>query len=56
MKKRTYRFARSTLTLEFGNITDSTADVVVSSDDSYLTMGGGVSAAILRAADMSHPN
>jgi O-acetyl-ADP-ribose deacetylase (regulator of RNase III) len=53
MKKRTYRFARSTLTLEFGNITDSTADVVVSSDDSYLTMGGGVSAAILRAAGES---
>jgi O-acetyl-ADP-ribose deacetylase (regulator of RNase III) len=53
MKRRTYRIARSTLTLEFGNITDSTADAVVSSDDSYLTMGGGVSAAILRAAGES---
>jgi hypothetical protein len=28
------------LTLEFGDITASKADVLVSSDDSYLTMGG----------------
>jgi O-acetyl-ADP-ribose deacetylase (regulator of RNase III) len=39
--------------LEFGDITTSNADVLVSSDDSYLTMGGGVSAAIRRAAGQS---
>lgn len=53
MKRRSYRIGDSTLTLEFGDITQSAADVVVSSDDSYLTMGGGVSAAILRAAGES---
>lgn len=50
MKKRTYPIGHSTLRLEFGDLTTSSADVLVSSDDSYLTMGGGVSAAILRAA------
>lgn len=49
-EQRTYRVGVSTLSLEFGDITKSTADVLVSSDDSHLTMGGGVSAAILRAA------
>jgi len=49
-QKRTYQVGPSTLTLEFGDITASKADVLVSSDDSYLTMGGGVSAAIRRAA------
>ena len=48
MEKRTYQIGRSTLTLEFGDLTTSGADVLVSSDDSYVTMGGGVSAAILR--------
>jgi O-acetyl-ADP-ribose deacetylase (regulator of RNase III) len=38
------------LSLEFGDITSSRADVLVSSDDSFLTMGGGVSAAIRRQA------
>ena len=38
------------MTLEFGDLTKSTADVLVSSDDDYITMGGGVSAAIRRAA------
>ncbi len=47
--KRTYRIGQSTLTLQFGDLTVSEADVLVSSDDSYLSMGGGVSAAILRA-------
>lgn len=47
---RTYQVGASTLSLEFGDITASKADVLVSSDDSYLTMGGGVSAAIRRAA------
>lgn len=49
-QKRTYQVGQSILTLEFGDITASKADVMVSSDDSYLTMGGGVSAAIRRAA------
>lgn len=53
MKKRTYRIGHSMLTLEFGDLTTSSADALVSSDDSYLTMGGGVSAAILRAAGES---
>jgi len=50
---RTYQVGASTLSLEFGDITGSQADVLVSSDDSYLTMGGGVSAAIRRAAGQS---
>ena len=50
---RTYQVSMSTLTLEFGDITTSKADVLVSSDDSYLTMGGGVSAAIRRAVGQS---
>src|SRR6185503_20247776 len=49
-QRRTYQVGKSTLTLEFGDITASKADVLVSSDDSQLTMGGGVSAAIRRAA------
>jgi O-acetyl-ADP-ribose deacetylase (regulator of RNase III) len=53
VKKRTYQIGESTLTLEFGDITTSHADVVVSSDDSYVTMGGGVSAAILQAGGQS---
>jgi O-acetyl-ADP-ribose deacetylase (regulator of RNase III) len=47
--KRTYQFGCSRLTIEFGDITTSTAQVLVSSDDYYLSMGGGVSASILRA-------
>lgn len=52
-KRRTYQVGRSTLSLEFGDITSSKADVLVSSDDWYLTMGGGVSAAIRKAAGES---
>jgi O-acetyl-ADP-ribose deacetylase (regulator of RNase III) len=52
-KRRMYHLGRSTLSLEFGDITSSKADVLVSSDDWYLTMGGGVSAAIRRAAGES---
>lgn len=48
-KRRTYRFGESQLTLEFGDITTSNAQVLVSSDDYYLTMSGGVSAAIRMA-------
>jgi O-acetyl-ADP-ribose deacetylase (regulator of RNase III) len=46
---RLYRFRDSTLSLIFGDITGSDAQVLVSSDDCFLTMGGGVSAAIRRA-------
>ena len=49
-QQRTYQLGKSKLILEFGDITASQADVLVSSDDTYLTMGGGVSAAIRRAA------
>ena len=49
MNKRTYKFGSSQLTLEFGDITTSKAQALVSSDDYYLTMGGGVSAAIREA-------
>lgn len=48
--RRTYRFGESQLALEFGNITSSKAEVIVSSDDCFLSMGGGVSAAISEAA------
>ncbi|UCD81975.1 MAG: macro domain-containing protein [Desulfobacterales bacterium] len=48
-RRRPYSFKDSTLFLEFADITTSEAQVLVSSDDSYLTMGGGVSAAIRRA-------
>jgi O-acetyl-ADP-ribose deacetylase (regulator of RNase III) len=48
--KRTYQFGKSRLTLQFGDITTSDAAVIVSSDDYYLTMGGGVSRAIRQAA------
>ena len=51
--KRSYQVGKSTLTIEFGDITSSDADVLVSSDDAYVTMGGGVSAAILRAGGQS---
>jgi O-acetyl-ADP-ribose deacetylase (regulator of RNase III) len=47
--RRTYEFGRSRLNLEFGDLTTSRAKVLVSSDDSRLSMRGGVSAAI-RAA------
>ena len=49
MKSRSYKFGNSRLTIEFGDITAAGSDVIVSSDDYYITMGGGVSAAVLRA-------
>lgn len=49
MESRQYQFNESTLTVKFGNILESHADVIVSSDDCYVTMGGGVSYAILSA-------
>ncbi|WP_231744547.1 macro domain-containing protein [Mycobacterium sp. GA-1199] len=48
--ERTYSFGLSSLTLKFANILDSNAEVLVSSDDFMLSMGGGVSKAIARAA------
>jgi O-acetyl-ADP-ribose deacetylase (regulator of RNase III) len=48
-RSRTYNFGASTLTLQFGDLTDSDAQVLVSSDDCYISMGGGVSAAIRKA-------
>src|SRR5215207_6667283 len=48
--ERTYAFDASTLTLRFENILESRAEVLVSSDDYMLSMGGGVSMAIARAA------
>jgi len=44
--ERVYTINNSTLRVIFGDITSSTTDVIVSSDDAYLTMGGGVSKAI----------
>ncbi|HTR11711.1 MAG TPA: macro domain-containing protein [Roseiarcus sp.] len=48
--QRTYPVGKSTFSLQFGDITTSDCDVVVSSDDSDLSMGGGVSEAVRRAA------
>ena len=50
MDSQTYRVGKSTITLTFGNLTSSKAEVLVSSDDSYLSMGGGVSGSIGEAA------
>lgn len=50
MKTRSYQFGKSILTLRFGDITESQDQVIVSSDDQFLTMGGGVSSAILSKA------
>ena len=47
MNERTYKINTSELTIRFGNILESEADVIVSSDDNSISMGGGVSGAIL---------
>jgi len=47
---RLFRIGDSTMSVFVGSITHSSADVVVSSDDSLLTMAGGVSQAIQSAA------
>jgi O-acetyl-ADP-ribose deacetylase (regulator of RNase III) len=49
VQRRVYRIGASQLTLEFGDLTGSRAQVLVSSDDYYLTMSGGVSEAIRSA-------
>jgi O-acetyl-ADP-ribose deacetylase (regulator of RNase III) len=48
--RRSYEIAGNRLTIDVGSVLDVTAEVVVSSDDYMLTMGGGVSAAIRMAA------
>lgn len=50
MDERTYEVGGSKVRIAFGDITASNAEVVVSSDDEFLTMGGGVSRAIRKAA------
>jgi len=47
---RVFRIGDSTMSVFAGSITHSSADIVVSSDDSLLTMAGGVSQAIQSAA------
>ncbi|MBR5860166.1 MAG: TIR domain-containing protein [Bacteroidaceae bacterium] len=49
MEPRKYRFNNSTLTIVFGNIMTSKSEVIVSSDDTHISMGGGISGCILRA-------
>lgn len=49
MTEKAYKFGESKLILRFGDITTTFSDVIVSSDDYYLSMGGGVSASILKA-------
>lgn len=46
MEPRKYNFNNSTVTVIFGSIINSKAEVIVSSDDTLITMGGGVSACI----------
>lgn len=46
---RTYQINNSVITVKYGSIIDSKADVIVSSDDYMLSMGGGVSATIRMA-------
>lgn len=49
MNARKYHYNNSTITIVFGNILDSKADVIVSSDDTGISMAGGISGAICRA-------
>lgn len=45
-----YSIGDATFAVTYSDITSVSADAIVSSDDNYLSMGGGVSAAIARAA------
>jgi len=49
-QQRVYAVGLSKLTVQFGDILGSSAEVLVSSDDHLLSMGGGVSGAIARSA------
>ena len=53
MESRTYTFNKSILTVRFGNIIETQAEVIVSSDDCYVCMCGGVSGAIFQAGGES---
>lgn len=44
-----YKINRSTFRVMYGDITQLAVDVLVSSDDNHLSMGGGVSGSLLRA-------
>lgn len=46
--ERVYNIKNSTLKIVFGDILSSSMEVIVSSDDGFLSMGGGVSGAIRR--------
>ena len=48
--KKEYRINNSKITVSLGDILDSRAEVIVSSDDFLLSMGGGISKAIKIAA------
>jgi O-acetyl-ADP-ribose deacetylase (regulator of RNase III) len=48
-----YSIGDATFTITYADIISLSVDAVVSSDDNYLSMGGGVSAAISRAAGPS---
>lgn len=41
MESRQYIFNKSKLTVRFGNILESQSEIIVSSDDCYVSMGGG---------------
>ncbi len=47
-QSKEYHINNSTIKIVFGNILNSQAEVIVSSDDCNITMGGGVSWAIDR--------
>jgi O-acetyl-ADP-ribose deacetylase (regulator of RNase III) len=44
-----YQIGQSVFRVGYGDLTKSSAEVLVSSDDNYLSMGGGVSSSLLRA-------
>lgn len=49
MEGRIYEYNQSTFRVIFGSILESRAEVIVSSDDSYLSEGGGISRVIAEA-------
>lgn len=49
MEPRKYQFNNSTLTIVFGDLLMSKAEVIVSSDDTGISMGGGISGCIRKA-------
>ena len=49
-RESSYLIGNRTFRVVFASLPDIVADVLVSSDDNYLTMGGGVSAALRHAA------